>query len=103
MRNKKGQFCSEEREMEPSNFVQNGRDVSTPPKQYSPLSGTLNQPPTIKSILMVVVLIWLFNLFSPMVKEELYSKLQSKICSYNNSTISAFDLESSNATRRKEK
>lgn len=103
MRNKKGQFCAGDREMEPFNFVQNGRDVSTSPKENSPLSGTLNQPPTIKSILMVVVLIWLFNLFSPMVKEELYSKLHSNICSYNNSAFSAFDLESNNATRRKEK
>jgi hypothetical protein len=93
MRNKKGQFCAGNQEIE-----ENIRNVNS-----SPLAGTLNQPPTIKSILMVVVLIWLFNLFSPMVKEEVYLKLQSNICTCKNSTISTPDLESNNATRRKEK
>ena len=103
MRNKKGQYCTGDREMESLNFVQNGRDVNTSPKEKSPLLGDLNQPPSIKSILMVVVFIWLFNLFSPIVREELYSKLQSNMCSYNNSAVSAFGLESKNATGRKEK
>jgi hypothetical protein len=103
MRNKKGQFCAGDREIEHLNFIQNGRDISTSPNENSPLVGTLNKPPTIKSILMVVVLIWFVNLFSPMVKEELYSKLHSKMCSCNNSTISHFDLTSNNATRRNEK
>jgi hypothetical protein len=104
MRNKKGQYCSDApTEMEIEKF----NKYSPKNQDYFPqnnLIESFNKPPSVKSIVIVLMVIWFFNSFSLTIKEEIYSKIESRFCHlHKNSSININDIDSLNVTKKKEK
>ena len=106
MRNKKGQYCSDaptEMEIEKYNkYSPKNQDIGY--LTQNNLIESFNKPPSVKSIVIVLMVIWFFNSFSLAIKEEIYSKIESRFCHlHNNSTININDFDMLNVTKKKEK